>query len=146
MVHGSFIGVPGIDSACQNVRAVLVFEISRRSIKPFWLNKGRGLLREGLCWRVGNGTSILVYKDRWLPRPNSFQVISPPVLGSSCLVSSLWSALGSWNSNLIRRSFFAVDADLILSLPTSSLGLDYLIIWHYENNGLYSVKSGYRLG
>ncbi|KAK3229334.1 hypothetical protein Dsin_001215 [Dipteronia sinensis] len=50
---------------------------------------GRGLIEVGTRWRVGRGTSILVYQDRWIPRPSTFQVISPPVLGEMITGSQL---------------------------------------------------------
>src|SRR3954468_14755634 len=29
---------------------------------------GRDLLREGIIWRIGDGTKILVHHDHWIPR------------------------------------------------------------------------------
>jgi hypothetical protein len=29
---------------------------------------GRDLLREGLVWRIGNGSSVKVWEDNWIPR------------------------------------------------------------------------------
>jgi hypothetical protein len=38
------------------------------------------LLKQGLVWRVGNGESINIWGDRWLPTPITYTVQSPPVL------------------------------------------------------------------
>ncbi|KAG6730412.1 hypothetical protein I3842_01G078300 [Carya illinoinensis] len=34
----------------------------------------RPLLAEGLLWKIGNGNSVRVWSDRWLPTPTSFKV------------------------------------------------------------------------
>ncbi|XP_059446670.1 uncharacterized protein LOC132178237 [Corylus avellana] len=38
------------------------------------------LVKDGLVWRVGNGKSIHIWKDKWLPRPPMYTVYSPPLL------------------------------------------------------------------
>ena len=32
----------------------------------------------GHRWQVGDGTSIQIWRDKWLPKPSTFQVISMP--------------------------------------------------------------------
>lgn len=39
--------------------------------------RGREVLREGMRWRVGTGTSIWVWSDPWLPQP-SYLLYLPP--------------------------------------------------------------------
>jgi hypothetical protein len=36
----------------------------------------RALLKEGLMWRVGNGESIQIWHDKWLPSPTSYVIQS----------------------------------------------------------------------
>jgi hypothetical protein len=38
----------------------------------------RGLLVEGLQWRVGDGRSIKIWGEKWLPTPSSYSVQSTP--------------------------------------------------------------------
>ncbi|KAK1554997.1 hypothetical protein Q3G72_020206 [Acer saccharum] len=38
---------------------------------------GRELLQMGLRWKIGNGSSIKIFSDPWIPRPSSFRPISP---------------------------------------------------------------------
>ncbi|KAL5770483.1 hypothetical protein ACOSP7_014637 [Xanthoceras sorbifolium] len=52
---------------------------------------GRDVLRLGSHWRMGNGSSISVYKDPWIPRPSLFTVISPPVFPVGASVAGLIS-------------------------------------------------------
>lgn len=50
----------------------------------------RSLLNAGLRWRLGNGASISVKHDKWVPRPHSFKVILPPsTLSDNATVSVL---------------------------------------------------------
>ncbi|KAL5854464.1 hypothetical protein ACOSQ4_004266 [Xanthoceras sorbifolium] len=61
------------------------------------------------------------------------------------MVASLKSASGAWDSALVRSSFAPIDADCILSLPTSVRSCPDKLMWHHSKDGLYSVKSGYWL-
>ncbi|KAH7571642.1 hypothetical protein JRO89_XS04G0110100 [Xanthoceras sorbifolium] len=59
--------------------------------------------RELLVMR--SGTTISIYKDRWIPRPSTFRVLSPPVLDDCVTVHQLKHLSSSWNVKLIRSSF-----------------------------------------
>ncbi|KAK2639502.1 hypothetical protein Ddye_027297 [Dipteronia dyeriana] len=78
---------------------------------------GRELLAECTRWRIGNGKSMLIYKDKWILRPYTFRVISPPMLEEKAKVSELKLPSGAWNETLIRGVFLSADVDLILSIP-----------------------------
>ncbi|KAL5805000.1 hypothetical protein ACOSQ3_031800 [Xanthoceras sorbifolium] len=106
---------------------------------------GRELLEKGLRWRVGDGCSISVYRDRWIPKPSTFRLTSCPNLHAEAMVRELISDSGSWNEQLIGNSFNADDAAAILGLPLSMQRQRDIQIWHFNANGAYSVKSGYWL-
>ena len=36
------------------------------------------IFKQGYRWQVGNGTSIGIWTDKWLPKPSTFKLISPP--------------------------------------------------------------------
>jgi hypothetical protein len=38
------------------------------------------LIREGLIWRIGNRNKIKIWEDRWLPKPTSFRIQTPPTM------------------------------------------------------------------
>ena len=51
---------------------------------------GRKVLDKGLRWSIGNGQSVRIWADRWLPTPNSFKVASPrPQEFNGTMVESL---------------------------------------------------------
>lgn len=49
----------------------------------------RQVIKKGLRWRIGNGRKVVVYKDNWLPRPETFKPISPPSLPRDTMVVEL---------------------------------------------------------
>ncbi|KAK3219570.1 hypothetical protein Dsin_013540 [Dipteronia sinensis] len=48
--------------------------------------------------------------------------------------------------NVIRGLFDKLDANLILSLPCSTLPVPDALLWHFDKLGSYSVHSGYHFG
>ncbi|KAK3231580.1 hypothetical protein Dsin_003461 [Dipteronia sinensis] len=126
------------------VKAVIQ-AISTYSMFLFRLLK-RDLLEVGSRWRIGRGDSVSIYHDRWIPRPITFKVVSPSMLGDDAKVAELKLLNGSWNEQLIHDSFLPEDVSLILNIPCLSSQLPDSISWHYDKLGLYSVKSGYHIG
>ncbi|KAL5565696.1 hypothetical protein UlMin_028860 [Ulmus minor] len=39
--------------------------------------RARNLVAKGLRWRIGDGSSTLIYRSRWLPKPWAFNISSP---------------------------------------------------------------------
>jgi hypothetical protein len=62
------------------------------------------------------------------------------------LVSSLIdSSTVSWKAEVVEELFLPMDAEVIRSIPLSTHRLDDFWAWHYEKNGLLSVRSAYRM-
>ncbi|KAL5543272.1 hypothetical protein UlMin_010982 [Ulmus minor] len=106
---------------------------------------GRGLYMQGMRRKIGSGEDTLIYHDGWLPRDGVFKISSPRVLGNFEKVSSLITASGAWDSNLIRTSFHPDEAEAILSLPLPRRKVPDSFLWHYDKSGHYTVRSGYWL-
>ncbi|KAL5572899.1 hypothetical protein UlMin_022496 [Ulmus minor] len=106
---------------------------------------GRGLFTQGSRRKIGSGKDTFIYHDGWLPRDGVFKISSPRVLGELGKVSSLITASGSWDSNLIRASFHPEEAEAILSLPLPRRNTPDSFLWHYDRSGHYTVRSGYWL-
>ncbi len=60
------------------------------------------VLHNGLRWRVGTGEKIKIWKDRWLPNPTTFKVVSPiQILDADAMVDSLICGVTMrWKSEL----------------------------------------------
>ncbi|KAK3220106.1 hypothetical protein Dsin_014076 [Dipteronia sinensis] len=50
---------------------------------------GHGLIEASSRWRVDDGSKIVVYKDRWIPRLTTLKVSSSPNLGENTTVDHL---------------------------------------------------------
>lgn len=59
------------------------------------ISHGLDLLKKGLIWRVGNGRSIRIWRDAWIPRPFSYRPISAQGTCRYRFVSELLSGNGS---------------------------------------------------
>lgn len=97
----------------------------KAKIQPFTnLKKHRGankLLKEGLLWRVGNGSFINLWKDRQIPKPN--------FLIEDCKVKILINKEeGCWNKEAVRDILGEEMIDTVCRIPFCHLGLDDKLI------------------
>ena len=115
---------------------------------PVWraIEFGLELLKKGLIWRVGDGKSIQIQRDQWIPRKEGLMTAAFVRRSRIRWVNQLMEPdRKAWNETLIRQIFHPFDADEIckLSIPSSEVG--DCIAWHHEKNGVFSVKSAYKL-
>ena len=73
----------------------------------------------GAKWRVGNGSSIQIYHDKWLPSEEHGMVVSlPNLLPIDATVDilvdeeTMW-----WNVNIIDQLFLPFEALRIKDIP-----------------------------
>jgi hypothetical protein len=108
--------------------------------------KGINLLKEGLIWRVGDGSSINIWSDPWLVRNGSLQPTTPK--GRNCLLNTVSELIdpvtNQWDEALVRDIFWGVDADIILATPICEDFEDFPA-WHFDSKGRFSVKSAYHV-
>ncbi|XP_059638642.1 uncharacterized protein LOC132280905 [Cornus florida] len=103
------------------------------------------ILQRALLWRVGNGSSINIWKDNWLP-----DAFCPKVSSSLSnhpfqkVEKLLVQNRTSWNSVLIRQFFNTRYFNLIHQIPLSLSGEADRISWGPSPNGNFSVKSAYK--
>ncbi|XP_075654901.1 uncharacterized protein LOC142625078 [Castanea sativa] len=107
----------------------------------------QNLVREGLRCRVGNGASIRVWEDRWLPISSAHKVVPPTLfLHFDTKVNELIdTATVSWKSTIIDALFLPHEAKIVKSIPLSSQLPANKLIWTETPNGLFSVCSAYKL-
>lgn len=95
---------------------------------------------------MGDGESVKVFKDPWLPMPRSFKTLSQSwFLDESQRVSDLIKEQ-QWQTKLIKGLFNPRDVDLILKIPLCPQKKEDRLVWHYTPTGNFSVSSAYRLG
>jgi hypothetical protein len=98
--------------------------------------------------RVGNGFSINIWKDRWLPTPVTHKVQSPQrLVGQLDVVGELIDHnRGAWKEDIIRENFLQEEADVILNIPLSPRLPPDRLIWKESKDGKFSVRNAYHLG
>jgi hypothetical protein len=118
-----------------------------QNTSPCWqgIIHGLELLKKGVIWRINDGTKVRIWRDNWLPRGN-LKVIGKASKSRIRWVSDLIDpATKKWKEDLVRNVFYKPDADHILQiLLTNTTGEDVLA-WHYERNGIFLVRSAYKL-
>jgi hypothetical protein len=108
---------------------------------------GKALLSEGLIWRIGNGQSVRIWGDRWIPTPLSFLMqrsiggLTPDARVSSLIdEETCW-----WNFQLVQDNFSREVADFICNIPVFPQRQQDKLIWAGTKNGVFSVRSAYHL-
>lgn len=103
------------------------------------------VIDRGFRWCIGNGASVHIWKDRWLPNPESFKVISPHVEQQGGeLVSTLIDVdRRSWDVAKVRSMFLPHEAEVILGIPISFRMPEDTITWAWTSHGKFIVKSAY---
>uniref|UniRef100_A0A803Q8N8 Patatin n=1 Tax=Cannabis sativa TaxID=3483 RepID=A0A803Q8N8_CANSA len=104
---------------------------------------GCTLLKQGLIWKVGNGSDIRTIDDHWLPdsRFKNFSSSSPP----SPFLSFFISPSGSWDRGKLNNFFDNILVEDILQVPISGHNCNDTMIWGPEAIGMFTVKSAYHL-
>nr|XP_051228987.1 uncharacterized protein LOC127346758 [Lolium perenne] len=119
-----------------------------KSVSPCWqgISYGLELLKKGIIWRIGDGTNIRIWRDNWIPRGNH-KVIGKASNQRLKWVSDLINqTTKTWDEPTIRSLFFPPDAEEILKINLPSSNARDTIAWAHESNGIFTVRSAYRLG
>jgi hypothetical protein len=109
------------------------------------IQSASGLIRDGLIWRIGNGEKVRIWQDKWIPRPSTFKIQSPPViLNSMATVGELIDKESKeWNKSLLENIFSEEESKLILALPISQTGQEDIQLWRGTSTGAFTVRSAY---
>jgi hypothetical protein len=95
---------------------------------------------------VGNGNSINVWGDNWLPNIGALNFQPGLCLPSDAKVSDLIDvSIKRWNYALIDKCFSDYVANTIKNIPLCPLLPSDKIIWNGTSNGMFSVKSAYHM-
>ncbi|KAL5743553.1 hypothetical protein ACOSQ2_026669 [Xanthoceras sorbifolium] len=106
--------------------------------QKFWNVVGEDV--SSVCLNVLNA-----FQDPWIPRESTFRPFSNAPVDDLMVASLISPASRSWDLAKIDQVFVAADRDSILEIPLSLGDCNDSLIWHFNKNGEYSVKSGYRV-
>ncbi|XP_060668083.1 uncharacterized protein LOC132799665 [Ziziphus jujuba] len=104
---------------------------------------GRRILETGGIWRVGDGKSIRIYKDSWLPGVGPSRILSPRILPEDAIVACLLTDSGAWNLNLLQASFSTDEVEVIKNIPFDGADKADRFAWKFSRTGVYTVRTGY---
>ena len=84
-----------------------------------------------MVWRIGNGNSVRIKQDQWLPnQPSRTPISAIPDLPLDATVSSLINQEnGEWKTEVIQANFLLHEAEAILSIPLSERAPPDRITW-----------------
>ncbi|KAM5583082.1 hypothetical protein ABKV19_003144, partial [Rosa sericea] len=105
----------------------------------------RQVVELGSRWQIGNGATIAIWEDRWMPRPHGFRPLLP--LRSPTTLRYVHQLIdvvnGCWNVPLLESLFPSEDVEVISSIPLSTRCPEDKLIWHYDSKGVFLVSSAY---
>jgi hypothetical protein len=105
---------------------------------------GRNLLFQGVRWGIGDGKSVKILTDNWIPRfpPELLRPLSP--IPNSATVHCLMNEEeGTWNEENVHAFFDQATAEQILQVPISRFQGEDFVCWPFTRHGTYSVRSAY---
>jgi hypothetical protein len=109
------------DSLCARVypKGNLLDTVIAGDASPSWrgIEHGLDLLKHGVLYRVGDGKSIRIWRDNWIPREHGMKPIGSTRRCRLRWVSHLIDdSSGSWDETLVRRFFCACNVEEILKI------------------------------
>ncbi|XP_073353989.1 uncharacterized protein [Aegilops tauschii subsp. strangulata] len=108
--------------------------------------EGVQVLKLGLIKRIGNGNDTDVWLDNWIPRDETLRAYGSRVANPPRLASDYFDyTMATWDKQKIEQTFMPMDVPAILSIPLSTRNFDDYWAWHFERNGVFSIRSAYRM-
>ena len=126
-----------------------VFEAKSATGSFAWKSiiRSKNLNKRNGRWRMGDGKTIRIFQDAWLPNSNAGRILfhRGGLALNSTTIELIDPNSGWWNLGLIDQCFYPPDAQIIISLPLCITPQTDSFVWPAEKNGSYSVKSGYKI-
>ncbi|XP_043814106.1 uncharacterized protein LOC122724009 [Manihot esculenta] len=108
------------------------------------VHSSQQLLVRGTRWRVGDGRSIFVKNNPWLPSDSNFVPNDPMFIDDAMHVSDLFvPGELRWDLEKVLNIFSMDDVRSILAIPLPLNPRPDKLIWHFEKRGFYTVKTAY---
>lgn len=145
---------PFSPSVQNSLTKILLFDLLR--VKPHsnssWAWKsllyGQDLIVEHISWKVGNGESISLLYNKWIPNWSKLfchliLLANPNNITGSFLLRTTSRGL-AWDIEKVHDIIphFLIPRVLAINLPTTNQPDQY--IWPYTYSGKYNIKSGHK--
>jgi hypothetical protein len=108
--------------------------------------RARQILLYGCRWQIGDGSRISVMNAPWLRTMQGCYVTGPQnqEVYNLKVQHLLIPDMKKWDDEKINTLFPSETAREVLAVPLLELVREDRLIWSEENNGIYSVRSGYK--
>ncbi|KAJ8450416.1 hypothetical protein Cgig2_002101 [Carnegiea gigantea] len=138
------------ESSCNDVVQIAWTSVSNPNAVDKLLDcidKCSAKLLEWNATTFGDGHTLNIWDDRWLPRPTSFRPITPKTDAWADLkVSDLIDhTTACWRESLIHQIFLDCDSELIPQIPLCNSWPPDKLTWHYHPQGFFYVRSTYHM-
>ena len=109
----------------------------------------KSVVIKGACYTIGDGASIDVWQDPWVPwvqgfipkpKDSSSSMPPPPPIKVSQLVDL---NIHCWKSQIIHQLFKPIAARATLSILIPTSPKQDKLMWVSESKGSFTVKSAY---
>jgi hypothetical protein len=121
----------------------------KNNISYFWRSilQARWVIKKGSLWTIGNGNSINIWKDNWLPEQNGFKVLStkPPHCQFDKVCDLINRSTNKWDIESLNQIFPPFEVDQITRIPLINPTDEDELIWAHTHNGSSIIKSGYHV-
>ncbi|CAN1844657.1 Putative ribonuclease H protein At1g65750 [Linum perenne] len=113
--------------------------------KSIWA--AQKVIKAGYRWRLGSGKRAKVWGETWLREEAGLRVLPAreDELRDMVVSDLLIPELPEWDAELIEDLMGPQEADCVLGMKPPCSSDDDERIWHFSQNGLYTVRSAYRL-
>ncbi|CAL1410544.1 unnamed protein product [Linum trigynum] len=104
-------------------------------------------LVDGLRWKIGHGSAVRIWGDRWLPSTPNNIVYSPPMgLPVDSVVRELIDEEEEkWDETILESCFPSDMVDAIKQILLRNSTEQDRLIWMDNDDGNYTAKSGYQV-
>jgi hypothetical protein len=107
---------------------------------------GLKTFKRGCIWRPGNGSTINIWSDHWVPDSPTRMVTTPR---GRCLLTRVEELInpttGGWDEDLLRENFWSVDVYRILRILLPNYDQPHFIAWNTNKTCCFIVKSAYHM-
>ncbi|XP_057444610.1 uncharacterized protein LOC130736850 [Lotus japonicus] len=103
------------------------------------------IFESGGMWRIGDGTKVNLWTDKWFPSGSSpiYRQDLAVELALSKVANLINHEQHSWKRDLIEHVFSPSTAEEIISIPLSINGGPDVLFWPTDSRGQYTSKAGY---
>uniref|UniRef100_A0A803Q8S3 Reverse transcriptase zinc-binding domain-containing protein n=1 Tax=Cannabis sativa TaxID=3483 RepID=A0A803Q8S3_CANSA len=105
---------------------------------------GKELLQSGLRKSIGDGTTINIFNDAWIPGYGKLHYLRYNS-NADMTVASLLTPDKQWNHALIHSLFPSDISQAITAIPLHPISTQDTYFWSLTPHGSYTVNSGYHL-